>query len=314
MKFVIPVLLLLSCLPHAAFGQQYIVTVQPIQVRMDDGTLDPGMQQFPAAPIAVEATNKIYAQAGVTVEFLPTVYYDETDFLVIDSTDEFRDLSLVPGHGQHADPLVINMWFVQDARYCDPPVPCAIYLSWVGANGLAVRGEYVDILFVVAHVVGYNFGLQNSGSEDLPRENLMHIAPYSPQSLDDIYPDGLGYCYLNPQQIFTIQGSPFSVEQAVSADSPQTRAVVLHQNIPNPFNPRTTITYSMASAGHVELEIYDLAGRHVITQVSEWVSAGEHRVHWNGKNSTGEQVASGVYLYRLKVGDYIETRRMVLVR
>lgn len=88
----------------------------------------------------------------------------------------------------------------------------------------------------------------------------------------------------------------------------------LHSCVPNPFNPSTTITYSIPQAGHVELEIYDLAGRHVSTLVSEHVDMGEHQVHWSGNDDTGAQVASGVYLNQLRAGDFVETKRMVLLK
>ena len=64
----------------------------------------------------------------------------------------------------------------------------------------------------------------------------------------------------------------------------------------------------------MELEVYDLAGRHVRSLVSERVTAGEHEVHWNGTDDTGAQVASGVYLYQLRAGEYVETKRMVLLK
>jgi hypothetical protein len=83
---------------------------------------------------------------------------------------------------------------------------------------------------------------------------------------------------------------------------------------PNPFNPRTTISYSIPKAGYVELAVYDLAGRHVRTLVKEHVAMGEHHVRWNGEDSTGSQVASGVYLYQLRAGGFVETKRMVLLK
>ncbi len=89
---------------------------------------------------------------------------------------------------------------------------------------------------------------------------------------------------------------------------------VLYPCAPNPFNPRTTIRYTLAQAGHVELEVYDAAGRHVRTLVRELVSAGEHEVYWSGRDDAGEAVASGVYLYQLRADSFVETRRMVLLK
>ncbi len=108
------------------------------------------------------------------------------------------------------------------------------------------------------------------------------------------------------------------IESDVSTDVPETptRSIAFHLGnaIPNPFNPRTTITYSIPQEGAVLLEIYDLAGRHVNTLVSEHIDAGEHHIQWNGKDDAGNQVASGVYLYQLRAGDFVDTKRMVLLK
>ena len=88
----------------------------------------------------------------------------------------------------------------------------------------------------------------------------------------------------------------------------------LAQNHPNPFNGRTTIAYELAEPGGVELTLYDLLGQPVRRLVSEYRGAGSHRVAWDGADDGGNQVASGVYLYRLKAGSRERARRLVLVR
>lgn len=93
----------------------------------------------------------------------------------------------------------------------------------------------------------------------------------------------------------------------------------LAPNSPNPFNPRTTISFAVPSAGHASLRIMDVRGRLVDTLVDESVAPGQHARIWNGTDAGGRPVAAGVYLYRLDVrGDdgttFSETRRMVLVR
>jgi hypothetical protein len=89
---------------------------------------------------------------------------------------------------------------------------------------------------------------------------------------------------------------------------------LLHPAIPNPFNPSTTIRFELQQAGKVELKIYDVAGRRVRTLVQESRDAGSHDVIWRGLDESGRQVASGVYLYRLHAGSYVETRRMTLLK
>lgn len=78
------------------------------------------------------------------------------------------------------------------------------------------------------------------------------------------------------------------------------RAFVLEQNYPNPFNPETMIRYSLPSAGEISLLIYDVRGRLIKMLAAGSKAAGEHVVHWNGRDNDGQPVASGVYFYRLE--------------
>jgi hypothetical protein len=88
----------------------------------------------------------------------------------------------------------------------------------------------------------------------------------------------------------------------------------LHQNFPNPFNPSTEIRYDLAAPVVVTLTLHDLLGRVVQTLVSGSQSAGRYLVRWDGKDENGRSVASGVYLYRLHAGSFVQTRRLVLLR
>ncbi|MCD6336205.1 MAG: T9SS type A sorting domain-containing protein [Candidatus Latescibacteria bacterium] len=89
----------------------------------------------------------------------------------------------------------------------------------------------------------------------------------------------------------------------------------LRQSYPNPFNPTATIRYQLPEPGNVNLTIYDLLGQEVRVLVSETQPGGWYRARWDGKNEAGKRVASGVYLYRLKVGEgFLQTRKMMVVR
>lgn len=89
----------------------------------------------------------------------------------------------------------------------------------------------------------------------------------------------------------------------------------LQQNYPNPFNPETTIRFQVGRAGEqVNLTIYDPLGRVVKRLVDEHLASGEYALRWDGSNAQGAPVASGTYVYRLTIGDFVETRKMVLIR
>jgi hypothetical protein len=90
--------------------------------------------------------------------------------------------------------------------------------------------------------------------------------------------------------------------------------VALEQNYPNPFNPRTTIRFHLPAAAHVQLRVFDLGGRHIISLLNEARQNGPHEIEWNGLNSSGNPVSSGIYLYRLKSGKSSLTKKMLLLK
>ncbi len=92
------------------------------------------------------------------------------------------------------------------------------------------------------------------------------------------------------------------------------RRFVLHQNYPNPFNPITKIRYEIPKPAHVKLVIFDLLGREVVTLMNKDVEPGYYETYWNGKNSQGNNVSSGLYFYTIKAGDFIINKKMILLR
>jgi hypothetical protein len=88
----------------------------------------------------------------------------------------------------------------------------------------------------------------------------------------------------------------------------------LAQNEPNPFNPETTIRFTMPASGNVTINIYDAAGRLVRSLVDGVKDAGSHNVTWNGVDNHGSPVSSGVYFYRLTAGKFSETKKMTLLK
>ena len=83
----------------------------------------------------------------------------------------------------------------------------------------------------------------------------------------------------------------------------------LSQNYPNPFNPSTRISFSIPRSGFVTLKVYDMLGSEVQTIVSEQLSAGEYVSEFDGV-----KLSSGTYFYRIQVGDFVETKKMILIK
>jgi len=85
-------------------------------------------------------------------------------------------------------------------------------------------------------------------------------------------------------------------------------------NYPNPFNPETTIRFSVKETSSVILEIYNQKGQYINTLVNETKTPGNYSVIWNGKDYNNRAVSSGIYICRLKVGKNISTRKMLLMK
>jgi hypothetical protein len=111
--------------------------------------------------------------------------------------------------------------------------------------------------------------------------------------------------------IYSGTGEPTAV-----GDDPETipSSFTLYQNYPNPFNPSTTISFELKRRSHVTLTILNMLGQEVAHLVNREMAAGAHSVRWDGTTDDGTPVASGVYLYRLTAGNFVQSRKMELVR
>ena len=133
-------------------------------------------------------------------------------------------------------------------------------------------------------------------------EDLIHGESYV-AGVRAVYDDGVS-------QIIT-----YEFEYAgVSADNPVVTKTQLHKNYPNPFNPETTISFSINTPGRVQIDIYNIKGEKVCTLVREEYPAGNHSVVWNGTDNQNRSVASGVYMYRMSTENYSSTKKMILIK
>ena len=101
--------------------------------------------------------------------------------------------------------------------------------------------------------------------------------------------------------------APKGVISAIGRERPPT-TFSLSQNYPNPFNPATMITFQIPKRLHVDLRIYNILGQEIARLIDEVMEPGLYQVKWNAT------VSSGVYLYRLQAGSYLETKEMILLR
>ena len=106
----------------------------------------------------------------------------------------------------------------------------------------------------------------------------------------------------------------FGVEPSVSDDVVTPHPNRLKGNYPNPFNPSTTIEFSIQNPGKIELSIYNLRGQKVKSLVSDHLGSGLHKVVWNGEDDQGREVGSGIYLVRMQSSGYTMSKKITLIK
>jgi hypothetical protein len=128
------------------------------------------------------------------------------------------------------------------------------------------------------------------------------------------HPDDENEEYVNGQVDYSFTILPKSTVDIDEDASVAPVKLSLNQNYPNPFNQATRIEFNIVKSGYVNLNIYNLLGKKTRTLVSEHLSSGFKSVFWDGKDNSGNFVASGIYFYRLKAGDFSETKKLLLLK
>lgn len=158
---------------------------------------------------------------------------------------------------------------------------------------------------VMTHTTTSNTGVWNSGF-------------MSPSAVFSRQFNGVGSfsynCTIHPLMTGTVVVDSGSLDVKDQNDDNLPKSFRLEQNFPNPFNASTTITYELAYPEKATLTIYNLTGRKIRTLSEGRKSAGQHRLVWDGKDENGDTVSSGIYLYRLTVGELTRVRKMMFVK
>ncbi len=171
----------------------------------------------------------------------------------------------------------------------------------LAATSLTIRGEVTPTLLVDGFDLAYN-----------TEEGLTRIVITPSLGSTDI--DGFGGSFLGgiTHKIVRIELAAYDGSTVIAESVPTDYR--LSQNHPNPFNPVTTIGFSLPTRSRMLIRVYNVLGHHVVTLVDDIRSPGDHQVTWDGTDVSGKRVASGIYLYRLEAAGRIETRKMVLLK
>ncbi|MBN1294515.1 MAG: DPP IV N-terminal domain-containing protein [Candidatus Latescibacteria bacterium] len=131
-------------------------------------------------------------------------------------------------------------------------------------------------------------------------------------------PDGTKLCYIlrteNGGELYIKDFEYASEPTCVSHAKDTPVNIVLHSNFPNPFNPSTTIEFTLPEAGFADLAIYNVMGQKVRELISGQMNQGIHSINWDGRNEQGLPVSAGVYVSRLRMEDVVRTGRMMLIK
>ena len=239
-----------------------------------------------------------------------------------------------------SNPMLIDAWCNLDDDYPSIVFAVSCNVGYPEPNGVGNLG--IDLLTKPGF--GASAGIVSSsrpawisanvitnpgGAESICYEFNRYVIDEEEKLGEAIY-DAKYYCYQNygwnhygeylNQYNFDLYGDPSLMRTNVITDvnemdlagSPD--AAVLQQNYPNPFNPTTTIRFELTKAVRVKLCVYNVKGEHVALLVDRRMTAGHKEVRWNAKDDGGRAVATGVYFCRLVAGDFVQTKKMVLLR
>jgi hypothetical protein len=144
--------------------------------------------------------------------------------------------------------------------------------------------------------------------------NLLHVTAAT--DWFDTVANGWQYHYLvSAVDASGNESAPVEPSFTTDVDDRIPTKSALHQNVPNPFNPSTTISYDVAApGGRVQLHVFDVRGKEIRTLVDAQQGPGPRSAHWDGRDDRGQHVASGLYFYRLQIGDATFTRKMTIVQ
>ena len=179
-------------------------------------------------------------------------------------------------------------------------------------NKIYIIGGFHDDKNPLSSVKILNFSNDSTASIiDGPEMNFARIQPMAVNYNGSIYV--FGGSDENNQPVSTVEKLDV-ITSIPKTPSQIARGFKLENNYPNPFNPSTQISFTIAKTSHVSLDVYSILGEHVKNITSKVYDKGNYRVTWNGTNDFGIQVAGGIYIYKLSSDYFTESKKMILLK
>jgi len=257
---------------------------------------------------------------------LPVIYSINTDSTGVSPDEDITDNSqfgwMVVANDMHNSQSTSDSSYFYSDAFPEPPLNFATVAPINNVEGLATEVEFVweetddpDPVEEISYRVVYATNWEDSStyvySETIQETSMAITLADNSQYywlVEALDSDGfiVGSNENNPN--YMVVGT-LSID---GADIPEVFA--LHQNYPNPFNPITTLRYDLPENSYVNVIIYDMLGREVKTLVNTTQDAGFKSVIWDATNDYGKPVSAGVYIYQIQAGEYLKTRKMVLLK
>ncbi|MCP4292048.1 MAG: S8 family serine peptidase [bacterium] len=312
-----------SFLPESAPGEFFTLLITENMYLTD--AEEPGDPEWLIGVPGDEATSGLWVREDpVGTEYNGAFVQPENDHTIDPGVACFVTGNANPGDGAGTEDVDGGCTTLQTPVFDLSGVDRAVvkYWCWYGEDGFSIDDDFV---VEISNDNGNSWVeldriVDNAASWNQVNVEINTLQDGSFALTDQIVIRFLA-CDFNNGGLVEAAIDDFAIEtfssQGLSAvdDTPEVMApVILRQNHPNPFNPTTTIAFSLPRATQAELAVFTISGRRVVTLVNESMTAGEHQVSWNGQDSSGRQIASGAYFYRLSTGDNQLVKRMVLVK
>ncbi len=216
--------------------------------------------------------------------------------------------------------LTVQGKTVPDVLYPNATYPYAQpYPNWVTVD---LRQYNIDAgsNFAVAFVIDGVYENSSSPTNRVMHTNIAGSSPYHSYTYLNNPSEGKepGWFYISDGTTISLYLIRAYVSYIISNNKEAIELLpssyALEQNYPNPFNPSTVISYQIPEMTNVQIKIYDALGREIRTLIDEIKPAGKYNIAWDGRDNSGNLVSSGVYFYKIVAGNFVQTKKMILMK